>query len=117
MATASLWCMYEHNPPLMDESGYLILLGAIGLALGVMHVFCGVRQTIVHEDQTLSRPLWCAAQAYGSGLVMMEGVVDSANPGKYLDSIIEIGCVVAMCICNMNATLSATSELYNRGRG
>ena len=42
----------------MDESGYLILLGAIGLALDVLHVFCGVRQTIVHEDQSLSRPLW-----------------------------------------------------------
>jgi hypothetical protein len=117
MATASLWRMYGHNPPLMDESGYLILLGAMGLALDVLHVFCGVRQTIVHEDQSLSRPLWCAAQAYGSGLVMMEGLIDSANPGKYLDPIMTIGFVAVMCICNMNATLSASSELYNRGRG
>ena len=57
MATASLWRMYGHNLPEMEDSSYLILLGAVGLALDVLHGFRGVRQTIVHEDTSLSQPL------------------------------------------------------------
>jgi Co/Zn/Cd efflux system component len=117
MATASLWRMYGHNPPEMDDSGYLVFLGALGLALDVLHVFCGVRQTIVHEDTSLSRHWWCIAQVYGSVFVMLEGLIDTANPGKYLDPIMTIFFVAVMCMCNVSATLSASSELYNRGRG
>jgi len=117
MATQSLWRMYGHNPPVMDSSGYLILFGAAGLGLDILHVFCGVRQTIIHDDMSVNRTWWCFAQAYGSILVMCEGLVDASDPGKYLDPIMTIGYVAMMCAVNLNPTLAASSELYNRGRG
>merc|ERR1712146_394127 len=46
IAVFALWRMYGHNPPEMDSPGWLMLFGVGGVALDVLHVFSGVKQSL-----------------------------------------------------------------------
>eukprot|EP00658_Telonema_sp_P-2_P013268 TRINITY_DN15020_c0_g1_i1.p1 TRINITY_DN15020_c0_g1~~TRINITY_DN15020_c0_g1_i1.p1 ORF type:complete len:330 (-),score=73.56 TRINITY_DN15020_c0_g1_i1:514-1503(-) len=116
MATFALWRMYGHDPPQLDSPGWLILFGVLGVSLDVLHVFCGVNQTLVHDDIELSRFWWCFLQAYGSLIVLFEGLVASMSGGSFLDPIVAIIFAALMCIGNMGPVLASSAELYNRLR-
>merc|ERR1711935_953391 len=116
MATFALWRMYGHDPPNLTNDGRLILFGVIGVALDVLHVFCGVKQTLVHDDIDLSRFWWCFLQCYGSLLVLAEGLISSMNGGRYLDPILCIFFAGLIAVSSVGPVLQASSELYNRAR-
>jgi len=116
MATFALWRMYGHDPPEMSSAGWLILFGVFGVALDVLHVFNGVKQSLVHDDIELARFWWCYLQVYGSLFVLIEGLIASMNGGRYLDPIMCLFYAATMAVANMGPVMSACSEIYNRVR-
>eukprot|EP00656_Telonema_subtile_P046921 TRINITY_DN5358_c0_g1_i1.p1 TRINITY_DN5358_c0_g1~~TRINITY_DN5358_c0_g1_i1.p1 ORF type:complete len:304 (+),score=54.35 TRINITY_DN5358_c0_g1_i1:74-985(+) len=116
MATFALWRMYGHDPPGLSSSGWLILFGTIGAALDICHVFCGVKQTLIHEDTELSRFWWCFLQVYGSLFVLAEGIFYTMSGGHYLDPIMAIFFAAFMAVGNVGPVLAACAEIYHRSR-
>lgn len=104
---------YGQDPPHLSSPGWLVLYGTVGLAVDVWHVWCGVKQTVAHDDSELPRHWWISLHIYGSMLVLLEGLICTARPGAYLDPIMTLFLAGIICWANTSQLLRGARELYH----